>query len=185
MNKHIGFILSVIFGIVCFSAGTYYSWMNLETRIQKYAERFEEIDDKVAAFVKVSDPKTIRSYVKQLYEIIDNMTRLGKLIEGGEELDVAIGQYTKEYKKLHTKVVELLSEVEQQGKDTQSELEYLQGTTNSNFSKITSLESVIKSQEQKLITLLAKKEMMDSDLQEVQSILKTLKNSKLSKYFER
>jgi hypothetical protein len=64
-------------------------------------------------------------------------------------------------------------------------LEYLQGTTNSNFSKITSLESVIKSQEQKLITLLAKKEMMDSDLQEVQSILKTLKNSKLSKYFER
>ena len=176
-----------IYGInsVTFLVGVKYSLNEMEKQIEVWDSNYQEINDKVAAFVKVSDPKTIRSYVKQLYEIIDNMTRLGKLIEGGEELDVAIGQYTKEYKKLHTKVVELLSEVEQQTKDTQSELEYLQGTTNSNFSKITSLESVIKSQEQKLITLLAKKEMMDSDLQEVQSILKTLKNSKLSKYFER
>ena len=136
MKKYMELILMSVLGSVTFLVGVKYSLNEMEKQIEVWDSNYQEINDKVAAFVKVSDPKTIRSYVKQLYEIIDNMTRLGKLIEGGEELDVAIGQYTKEYKKLHTKVVELLSEVEQQTKDTQSELEYLQGTTNSNFSKI-------------------------------------------------
>ena len=114
MNKHIGFILSVIFGIVCFSAGTYYSWMNLETRIQKYAERFEEIDDRVSTFTQVSDPKTIQLYVKELHSILDNITFLGKIVESGqvssESLSEFFSSYDKKINSVNNRILELNKE---------------------------------------------------------------------------
>ena len=60
MSKNLGFILSVLFGVVCFSAGTYYSWINLENRYIKYTEKWDKINSDVEQFVEVSNPKTIR-----------------------------------------------------------------------------------------------------------------------------
>ena len=75
MSKNVGFILSVIFGIVCFSAGTYFSWMNLEKEYIKYTEKWDKINADVEQFVEVSNPKTIRFYVSELRKILDDMTR--------------------------------------------------------------------------------------------------------------
>tara|TARA_B100001778_G_scaffold46907_1_gene34434 strand:+ start:1631 stop:2182 length:552 start_codon:yes stop_codon:yes gene_type:complete len=90
MSKNLGFIISVIFGIVCFSAGTYYSWLNMEKRYIKYTEKWEKINSDVEQFVEVSNPKTIQFYVSELRKILDDMTRLSKIIEKGQEVDEAL-----------------------------------------------------------------------------------------------
>tara|TARA_R100000027_G_C2228670_1_gene88430 strand:- start:292 stop:843 length:552 start_codon:yes stop_codon:yes gene_type:complete len=90
MSKNLGFILSVLFGIVCFSAGTYYSWMNLEKEYIKYTEKWDKINSDVEQFVEVSNPKTIQFYVSELRKILDDMTTLSKVIEKGQEVDEAL-----------------------------------------------------------------------------------------------
>ena len=90
MSKNLGFILSVLFGVVCFSAGTYYSWMNLEKEYIKYTEKWDKINADVEQFVEVSNPKTIRFYVSELRKILDDMTRLSKIIEKGQDVDEAL-----------------------------------------------------------------------------------------------
>ena len=90
MSKNLGFILSVLFGVVCFIAGTYYSWMNLEKEYIKYTEKWDKINADVEQFVEVSNPKTIRFYVSELRKILDDMTRLSKIIEKGQDVDEAL-----------------------------------------------------------------------------------------------
>ena len=99
MSKNLGFIISVIFGIVCFSAGTYYRWMNLENKYIKYTEKWEKINSDVEQFVEISNPKTIQFYVSELRKILDDMTRLGKIIEKGQEIDEAVNKINAELAK--------------------------------------------------------------------------------------
>jgi predicted nucleic acid-binding Zn-ribbon protein len=150
MNKHIGFILSVIFGIVCFSAGTYYSWMNLETRIQKYAERFEEIDDRVSTFTQVSDPKTIQLYVKELHSILDNITFLGKIVESGqvssEALDEFFSKYQYKIDDVNRRMVELSSEYTEQIDSLQHDVNSLWGGDEILVEEIDDIKDKLKSQ---------------------------------------
>ena len=90
MSKNIGFILSVLFGIVCFSAGIYYSSSQFDESLDKVMSEYKVISDKVDAFAKVSDPKTIRGYVNDLNKILDDIEFLSKLIESGQLADEAI-----------------------------------------------------------------------------------------------
>ena len=66
MNKNIGFILSVLFGIVTFFAGIQYSLNVMEKQVDAWDSNYQIITDKVLSFEKVSDPKTIRLYVNEL-----------------------------------------------------------------------------------------------------------------------
>ena len=49
-----------------------YSLYEINEETSRWANQYKETDDKVSAFVEVSNPKTIVSYVKQLRDILDN-----------------------------------------------------------------------------------------------------------------
>ena len=112
MSKIINAIIVGLFGVVCFSAGIYYSTLEFEKRVQVWDSNYQIITDKVYAFEKSSDPKTIRLYVKELNKMLDDMNRLGILIDGGNELNIILTDYEKEYVRLQKKVSEVLDEVE-------------------------------------------------------------------------
>ena len=114
MHKTLKLVGITFVGIVCFIFVTFsiIHMARVNSKMDEWNESHKSIKKDVSAFVKVSDPKTIRLYVKQLNDILDNMTRLYRLIDSGEELDIAIGQYEREYIKLQTKVFELIEEVE-------------------------------------------------------------------------
>ncbi len=112
MSKIINAIIVGLFGVVCFSAGIYYSTLEFEKRVQVWDSNYQIITDKVYAFEKSSDPKTIRLYVKELNKMLDDMNRLGILIDGGNELNIILTDYEKEYIRLQKKVSEVLDEVE-------------------------------------------------------------------------
>jgi len=77
--------LSIIVGII---VGT----NKAEDRLVEYDKKYEKIEKDVSTFVDVSNPKTIRLYTKELRDILDNMSRLSKIIDKGEEIDIALGK---------------------------------------------------------------------------------------------
>ena len=96
MRKSEMFLAGTI--IICsFLGGVKYSLYKLNEETSYWAKQYKETDDKVSAYIKVSDPKTVRLYIKQLNDLLDNMTRLGKIIENGEEVDLALARIEKEY----------------------------------------------------------------------------------------
>ena len=77
--------LSIIVGII---VGT----NKAEDRLVEYDKKYEKIEKDVSTFVDVSNPKTIRLYTKELRDILDNMSRLSKIIDKGEEIDITLGK---------------------------------------------------------------------------------------------
>jgi len=73
--------------LICFGGGLYLGVSKVDEQADKWDVRYKEIDDKVSVFVDVSNPKTIRLYTNELRSILDNMGRLSKIIDKGQEID--------------------------------------------------------------------------------------------------
>jgi len=110
MRKSEMFLAGTI--ILCsFLGGVKYSLYKLNEETSYWAKQYKETDDKVSAYIKVSYPKTVRLYIKQLNDLLDNMTRLGKIIENGEEVDLALARIEKEYIILGQQVKMMITEI--------------------------------------------------------------------------
>jgi len=96
MSKIINAILIGLLGGGCFSAGVYYATLELEEQINVWDSNYQIITDKVYAFEKVSDPKTIRLYVKELNKILDDVTFLGKIVESGQGSSESLDEFFSE-----------------------------------------------------------------------------------------
>jgi ElaB/YqjD/DUF883 family membrane-anchored ribosome-binding protein len=69
---------------------------------------FEKISNEVDAFKKVSDPKSIRLYVRELNRILDDTNVLHKIIDTGQMGDEALSEFFSEYDNKLDKVNERL-----------------------------------------------------------------------------
>jgi hypothetical protein len=97
MSKIINAILIGLLGGGCFSAGVYYATLEFENELNVWDSNYQIITDKVYAFEKVSDPETIRHYVKELNKILDDITFLGKIVESGQLADEALTEFFNSY----------------------------------------------------------------------------------------
>ena len=66
----------VVVGVGCFVGGMYYATKKFNEGLDRVMDEYEVISDKVDTFTKVSDPKTIRLYVRELNKILDDVTLL-------------------------------------------------------------------------------------------------------------
>ena len=114
MNKTIKLVGTGFIGVVCSIYITFsiIHMTRVNSKMDEWNESYKAIEEDVSAFIKVSDPKTIRLYVKELNKMLDDMNRLGILIDGGNELNIILTDYEKEYIRLQKKVSEVLDEVE-------------------------------------------------------------------------
>ena len=97
MSKIINAIIVGLFGAICFSVGIYYATLELEEQVNVWDSNYQIITDKVYAFEKVSDPKTIRLYVKELNKILDDVTFIGKIVESGQVSSESLDEFFSEY----------------------------------------------------------------------------------------
>jgi len=185
MNKYIEIILMALFGIATFLAGISYSLKEMEKKVEVWDAKYQTIDDKVSAFTKVSDPKTIRLYVKELHSILDNMTRLGKIVESGASLDEAMIEYEREHMRLQKKVSDVLAKLNEHKSWLDKQENVIGDIIEERGGRVTSVDNSIESQERKLITILSNSKDTEKDLQEIKNTLEVLRNSKLSKYFDK
>ena len=146
MSKIINAIIIGLFGVVCFSAGIYYSTTEFEEQVNVWDSNYQIITDKVYSFEKVSDPKTIRLYVKELNKLLDDMNRLGTLIDGGDELNIVLTNYEKEYDRLQRKVSDVMDEIEVVEDKLITQNITLSDFTDVNMEKIAELKKQIQEQ---------------------------------------
>ena len=144
MSKIINAILIGLLGGGCFSAGVYYATLEFENELNVWDSNYQIITDKVYAFEEVSDPKTIRLYVKELNKILDDITFLGKMVESGQLADEALTGFFETYQNkldnLNERVVVLALE-------TQGMLSEISGEVKSELSSNkTELENKLKSE---------------------------------------
>jgi len=143
-NKIIQIVIMIIIGVSGFYGGIYYGVMKTDVYIENLMSEFEKISDDVDAFVKVSDPETIRHYVKELNKILDDITFLSKIIESGLLADEALTGFFETYQNkldnLNERVVVLALE-------TQGMLSEISGEVKSNLriNKV-ELENKLKSE---------------------------------------
>jgi hypothetical protein len=114
MSKIINAIIVGLFGAICFSVGIYYATLELEEQVNVWDSNYQIITDKVYAFEKVSDPKTIRLYVKELNKILDDVTFLGKMVESGQTSAESLDEFFSEYQDKINDVNGRLLELSQQ-----------------------------------------------------------------------
>ena len=114
MSKIINAIIIGLLGGGCFSAGVYYTTLELEEQVNVWDSNYQIITDKVYAFEKVSDPKTIRLYVKELNKILDDVTFLGKMVESGQTSAESLDEFFSVYEDMIDDVNNRLVELSQQ-----------------------------------------------------------------------
>ena len=144
MSKIINAIIIGLLGGGCFSAGVYYATLEFENELNVWDSNYQIITDKVYAFEEVSDPKTIRLYVKELNKILDDITFLGKMVESDQLADESLTGFFKTYQNkldnLNERVVVLALE-------TQGMLSEISGEVKSELSSNkTELENKLKSE---------------------------------------
>ena len=80
-----------------------YTIKNNEVYMKRQIE-LDDMDKKLSKRLKVyetlSNPKTVQFYVAELNKIVDNMHRLGKIIDNGEEINVVLTRIEKTLKLL-------------------------------------------------------------------------------------
>ncbi len=164
--------LSIIVGII---VGT----NKAEERLVEYDKKYEKIEHDVSTFVDVSNPKTIRLYTKELRDILDNMSRLSKIIDKGEEIDIALG-----------KIMDGIEQLEDQWDVTLSNDIKMKETievVNNHIKEVDSrfqsqLGSILDKELETIDLKIAKQfDQIENDLRDIRNMLTQIENSKVGK----
>ena len=162
--------LSIVVGIV---VGT----NKAEDRLVEYDKKYEKIEKDVSTFVDVSNPKTIRMYTKELRDILDNMSRLSKIIDKGEEIDITLG-----------KIMDGIDQLEDQWDVTLSNDIKMKETievVNNHIKEVDSrfqsqLGSILDKELETIDLRIAKQfDQIENDLRDIRNMLTQIENSKV------
>ena len=142
------------------------------------------LKEELQAFTKVSDPKTIRSYVKQLNDILDDITFLGKIVESGqtsaESLDKFFSEYQDKIDNVNGRIKRLYVEVTEFEDKFEQRVTLLDGETDDNFELIQDLEDNVKNRNNRI---LEKFRIIEADLDTIRVLIKDIENSKINKFW--
>ena len=115
MSKRLDIFISVCVAVVLgtsgFYSGIYYGFMKSEEYVEILLDDFEKISEDVDAFKKVSDPKTIRLYVKELNKILDDINFLNNLVKSGQLADKSLSVYGNKISDVDDRMLLLRSEM--------------------------------------------------------------------------
>ncbi len=182
MSKIINSIIIGLLGGGCFSAGVYYATLELEEQVNVWDSNYQIITDKVYSFEKVSDPKTIRLYVKELNKILDDVTFLGKMVESGqtsaESLDEFFSNYDTMINSVNDRILELNKEHMESVTKFNSQIAGLSEDQDELFDTTEDLEIIIKDQSDYISQLNVE---LGQSINKVEEDVQTIKSSKYGK----
>ena len=111
VNKAANAILVIALTLSGFWAGIYYGIVEFENQVQIWDTNYQIITDKVWAYEKVADPKTIRSYVKELNKILDDINFLNNLVKSGQLADESLVVYASMVEDVDDRLIMLRKEM--------------------------------------------------------------------------
>ena len=93
LGKIINGLIVTAVGIAGFWCGTYFIMDKITQGIKKWDSQYQQISNSLNQFVEVSNPETIRLYVKKLGKILKDIEFLNNLVESGQIADKALSTY--------------------------------------------------------------------------------------------
>ena len=182
-NKIIQIVIMIIIGVGGFYGGIYYGIMKTDVYMENLMTEYEKISDDVDAFIKVSDPKTIRAYVKELNKILDDIEFLHNIIESGQLADEAITDFFNAHQ---NKLDEVNERIVLLALDTQSMLSKLSEDVTSDLrSNKVELENTLKSESdsvrKEIGNLYDKTDQLYKELEQVSILLDKAKETLIGK----
>jgi hypothetical protein len=179
-NKIIQTITSALIGIGCFIGGTYYATEKFDGGLNRVMDEYEVISDKVDAFTEVSNPKTIRLYIKQLNDLLDNMTRLGKIVENGQELDEALIDILNQQQKLNKKLGDMVTLEEYKAYTVQNDFR-LGASQNDDDDQYDLIDDLSNDLDKVNHDYMKKIEKLEANLLDIKNKLRQIEDSKIGK----
>jgi hypothetical protein len=183
MSKIINAILIGLLGGGCFTVGIYYATLEFENQVNVWDSNYQIITDKVYAFEKVSDPKTIRLYVKELHAILDNIHFLSKIVESGQiadnTLDLFIDKHQKRIGDINGRILLLQNEIYDVAADIRTSL--INNANDLNSTVTLELETNRKFTEEQIQEIIVKIDNLINYIDEVRDELDIIKDSKVGK----
>tara|TARA_R100000908_G_scaffold19537_1_gene7568 strand:- start:1000 stop:1521 length:522 start_codon:yes stop_codon:yes gene_type:complete len=159
-----------------------YTIKNNEVYMKRQIE-LDDMDKKLSKRLKVyetlSNPKTVQFYVAELNKIVDNMHRLGKIIDNGEEINVVLTRIEKTLKLLESQWdITLNNDL-----DMKETIKLVNNHIKEVDSRIrTDLESVLnKELEQIDLRIVKQFDQIENDLRDIRNLLTQIENSKIGK----
>ncbi len=92
-NKIINGIVVAVVGVAGFWCGTYYVMNKITQEIKKWDSQYQQISNSLNQFVEVSNPETIRLYVKKLSKVLEDIEFLDELVESGQIANNTLSSY--------------------------------------------------------------------------------------------
>ena len=170
-------IAIVACGLFCFTSGLYLGVQKANDRVAELGEKYKETDNKVAVFTDLNDPKTVLFYVSELNKIVDNMHRLGKIIDKGEEVDLALARIEKQYHILGNKIDDMVTI--KSHKKTRDDLQDMRDATvghiDDMYMEMEDIEDKLNRQYKAMIKSI---DMIENEVSEINDLLKTMNKKK-------
>ena len=107
LNKAVNATLVMALTLSGFWAGMYYGIVEFENQVQIWDSNYQVITDKVWAYEKVADPKTVRLYVKELNKILDDINFLNNLVKSGQLADESLNVYGDKISDIDERILSL------------------------------------------------------------------------------
>ena len=180
MSKIINAIIIGLLGGGCFIAGIYYATLEFEEQVNVWDSNYQIITDKVYAFEKVSDPETIRHYVKELNKMLYDLEFLNNIIQSGQiadnTLDLFIDKHQKRIDDANGRILLLQKEIYDVAADIRIDL-----IDDLNSTVALGLETNRKFTEKQIQEIIVKIDNLINYIDEVRDELGVIKNSKIGK----
>lgn len=175
-------IISIWLGI--FASGLWYGTKVYGDYVEELQQEQELLKEAVHAFTKVSDPKTIRLYVKELNRILDDVTFLGKIVESGQTSAESLDAYFNDYDNKLNHVIDSIeivhSELTEIDSKFKEQIFRLTVETDENLEMLDELEDNIKDVDK---SILNKFRIIEADLDTIRTLIKDVDDSKINKFW--
>ena len=173
-------VLVLVFGLGGFYGGIYYSTNKFNNMMDELYADYVLIKNDVDAFVEVSNPETIRHYVKELNKMLDDLEFLNNIIQSGQiadnTLDLFIDKHQKRIDDANGRILLLQKEIYDVAADIRTDL-----TDDLNSTVTVGLETNRKFTEEQIQEVTVKIDNLINYIDEVRDELSVIKDSKIGK----
>jgi len=145
--------------------------------INKFREEYTLIEKDVSAFTKVSDPKSIRLYVKELNKILDEIHFLSRMVESGQLADEGLTAILNEQAKMNKKILEMVT-IKTHNK-TRDDIQDVRDATVGHIDDVyMEIEDIDDKLDRQYKAMLKKIVTIENDIDDIKKLLKTFNKKK-------
>ena len=155
--------------------------MDYDKRQMELDNHNQALEKRIKVYEKLADPKSVQLYVKELNKILDNMTKLIRVVESGEEIDAFFGKMDSDIEAVKDMVNNIYPIVDEFETEKESTVAYVVQNNLRMRMVQENIDELIEDAEDYDLKLIKKFDIIENDLRDIKDLLDDIENSKIGK----